>query len=615
MSSSSPRESRFFDFLQQSFGPLEEDLRRELLTQVEFLTLKAGETLCRQGDPTGAAYLVMSGRLRVAIEADGEAEQVINEVGRGEIVGEMALLTDDPRSATVYAVRDSVLAKLPRESFFGLLERHPRFWMSLTRSIVQRLRQQTSRERPGAALLSSIALVPTDTSVPLVEFASDFAAALEAFGSVTLLGSSEVDAALCEKGISQVPAIDATSQRLAAWIEQREESSRYSVYRADAKWSHWTQRCARQADLVVLVGSAKGTPAPGDTESRLAEFWRGGRAPRRILVLLHETGDPAGTARWLTVREVDEHFHVRRRIGRDYARLARSVAGEAFALVLGGGGARGLAHIGVLRALEELRIPIDFIGGTSIGAAIGAMYILNRDWREVQRSWRRSFRSLRDFTWPAVSLTKGSRLNRSIRNALAHYQIEDLWLPYFAVATNLTRAEQVVSRRGGLFEAVRASVSLPGVFPPCLQQSGDYHADGGLLNNVPVDIMRRIAGHGPLIAVDVSSRTELQADPRIRTEMSGWTLLARRLNPFARRLRGPGIVSVWLRSTGVASVAAHNQMKPLADLYLELPVDDFGLMEFGALEPLVTRGYELSIERLRSWYEGRSGVAARKHRE
>jgi predicted acylesterase/phospholipase RssA len=332
-------------------------------------------------------------------------------------------------------------------------------------------------------------------------------------------------------------------------------------------------------------------------------------------VLLHETGDPAGTAGWLTVREVDEHFHVHRRIERDYARLARSVAGEAFALVLGGGGARGLAHIGVLRALQELRIPIDFIGGTSIGAVIGAMYALNRDWREVQRSWRRSFRSLRDFTWPAVSLTKGSRLNRSIRNALAHYQIEDLWLPYFAVATNLTRAEQVVSRRGGLFEAVRASASLPGVFPPCLQQSGDYLVDGGLLNNVPVGIMRRIAGHGPLIAVDVSSRTELQADPRIRTETSGWTLLARQLNPFAKRLRGPGIVSVWLRSTGVASVAARNQTKPLADLYLELSVDDFGLMEFGAFEPLVSRGYELSIERLRSWYEGRSGVATRKHWE
>jgi predicted acylesterase/phospholipase RssA len=196
-------------------------------------------------------------------------------------------------------------------------------------------------------------------------------------------------------------------------------------------------------------------------------------------------------------------------------------------------------------------------------------------------------------------------LNRSIRNALGHYQIEDLWLPYFAVATNLTRAEQVVSRRGGLFDAARASVSLPGIFPPCLQPSGDYLADGGLLNNVPVDVMRQVAGGGPLIAVDVSSQIGLEADPRIRTEISGWSLLARWLNPFSKRLRGPNIVSVLLRSTEVGSVADRNQMKPLADLYLELPNDDFGLMEFDALDPLALRGYERSIERLRSWYEGR----------
>ena len=188
-------------------------------------------------------------------------------------------------------------------------------------------------------------------------------------------------------------------------------------------------------------------------------------------------------------------------------------------------------------------------------------------------------------------------------------------LPYFAVATNLTRAEQVVSRRGGLFEAARASASLPGVFPPCLQQSGDYYADGGLLNNVPVDVMRRIAGDGPLIAVDVSSQTGLEADPRIRTEISGWTLLAGRLNPFSKKFQGPGILDVWLRSMEVGSVAARNQAKPLADLYLELPIDDFGLMEFGALDPLVTRGYEASIERLRSWYESRKDAATRNDQD
>jgi hypothetical protein len=118
-----------------------------------------------------------------------------------------------------------------------------------------------------------------------------------------------------------------------------------------------------------------------------------------------------------------------------------------------------------------------------------------------------------------------------------------------------------------------------------------------------------------LIAVDVSAQTGLDADPRIRPETSGWRLLAKRLNPFSKRLRGPGILDVWLRSTEVGSVAARNQTKPLANLYLELPIDEFGLMEFGALDPLVIRGYESSIERLRSWYEGWRATDGREGRD
>lgn len=598
MSSSSSRASQSWNFLQQLFGPLEESVLQEVLADVEFVSLKGGETLFRQGDPTGAAYIVMAGRLRVVVEAEGRPERVINEVGRGETVGEMGVLTDDARSATIYAIRDSVLAKLPRVAFFRMIEHHPPFLMSLTRAVVQRLRWQTDRSGASVASLSSIAIVPTNACVPLEEFGRDFAAALEAFGSVTVLGSSDVDRALCEPGGSLMPADDAGSQRLSRWFEDCEESFRYVVYRADADGSDWTNRCARQADLVVFVGSGRGPRGLGDGERRLTALWESGRAPRRALVVLNESGAPAGTDDWLAVREVDEHFHVQRGVEADYARLARSLTRESVTVVLGGGGARGLAHIGVLRAIDEAKMPIDFIGGTSIGAVIGAMYAMTGGWQEVRECWKQSFRTLRDFTWPAISLLKGRRLNQSLRNAFAHRKIEDLRLPYFAVATNLTRAELVVSRRGEIFDAVRASVCLPGIFPPCLCSSGDYCADGGLLNNVPVDIMRRLAGDGPLIAVDVSSQTGLQADPHIRTETSGWRLLANRLNPFSKKPHGPGILDMLLRSTEVSGVAARNLTKPLADLYLEVPTDDFGLLEFSSLDALVARGYQFALERL-----------------
>ena len=601
----SPRESQLTHFLRQSFGTLDPDLHRELLDAVEFQTLHGGDTLFEQGDLPGDAYIVMSGRLRVATQADSGAEQVINEVGRGETVGEMALLTEEARSATVYAARGSVLARFPRDSFLRLLERDAPFRTRLTRSIIERLRQQSFRQSNAAAGFSCIALIPIEPSVPLVDFANDLEVALTEHGAVAQQGAAEIDAGLGAEGISQVPAGDAASLRVSLWLQNREESSRFVIYRADPSYSPWTERCAGQADLVMFVGRGGADPRPGAIEARLAERWRTSRAPRRVLVLVHESGEPTGTARWLAHRSVDEHFHVRRGSRPDCARLARVLAGQAIGLVLGGGGARGLAHIGVLRAFEELDIPIDFIGGTSIGSILGGMYAWMRDWRPMQQAWSEGFKTLRDFTWPQLSLTSGARLRHNLRVAARGYQIEDLWIPFFATSTNLTRAEQCVHREGSLFDALRASVSLPGVFPP-VQRDGEYYVDGGLLNNVPIDVMRQLSGTGPLVAVDVGSEVELEADPELSDVTSGWKLLARKLNPLARKSRGPGMVSLWLRSTEVGSIAVRNQRRALADLYLEPAIDDIGLLAFGELEAIAARGYATSRDRLRSWYQART---------
>ncbi len=603
MSSDSRSDPQIPDFLLQSLGPLEDDVWNALMEDVQYQTLNAGATLFRQGDPPGAAFIIKSGRLRVAVEGQSESEQVINEIGRGEMVGEMGLLTDEPRSATVYAVRDTVLFKLPRAAFFGLLENHPWFWFGLTRTIVQRLRRQSVTHRAPTSPVSTIALVPIDPSVPVEEFANDLRTALEGLGTVFLIADSDVDEGLGEKGLSQVASTDPASKRIASWIEQSEKEYRYLILRAEAGWSYWTQRCARQADMVVFVGQSARSPQLGIAERYLAEFWQGGRTPQQILVLLHDTGEPSDTAKWLDGRQVDQHYHVYRGSKNDYSRLARCISGTGVGVVLGAGGARGLAHIGVLRAMEEIGIPVDFIGGTSIGAVIGAVYAVKRDSRAVQYFWEKGFRSLRDYTWPLISLMKGKRLNQNLRFVLEGFQIEDLRLPFFAVATNLSQSERHVSRRGGLFEAVRASASLPGVFPPCLQETGDYHVDGAVVDSVPAEVMRSVFGGGPLIAVDVSSKKGLVADPKVRSEVSGLKLLANRLNPFASEPKGPGIVTMLLRSTEVGSAAARKRSKPLADLYLELPLDDFALMDFGALDALANRGYELSVEHLRSWFE------------
>ncbi len=592
------RLSHLAPHLTRTFGPLDLETLRELEAEIEWLTLRSGQDLFHQGDPADAAYIVASGRLRAAVDSEDGGEQVLDEMGPGELVGEMALLTDGPRAATVYAVRDASLARLPSPGFARLIERHPRAMLPISRTIVDRLVRQSSPDSRPKAAAHTIALVPTDPGVPLEAFARHLVRSLASHGSVVLLTSTVVDEALAKAGIAQI-SHGAHHIRLSRWLNEQEATFRFVVYQAQSRWTPWTDCCVRHADHLLIVAAANSDPTPGETEERLASRWPRARAPRRSLVLLHPGTEPTATSEWLRVREIDQHFHLRPDTGTDFARLARSLTGKAVGLVLGGGGARGFAHIGVLKALEELGIPIDLVGGTSMGAIIAGLCAQRLSSAEIRRRCAKYAGAQLDFTFPAVALLAGRKISRQFHALFGERMIEDLWIPFHAVSTNLTRAEQMVHTRGPLLAAIRASMSLPGILPPA-QQGGDLLVDGGLINNVPVDVMREEGG-GTVIAVDVSQKVDLSGDPRLTTELSGWKVLRSRLNPLAEAIPAPGILTVLSRVTEISSRAALKRTQGLADLYLQLPLGDWKLLEFEAIEAIASHGYNLTIEPLRVW--------------
>ncbi len=581
------------------FGPMPLEVLHKLEAEIEWLTLEAGQDLVRRGSPADAVYVVVSGRLRAVLETPDGDEQVLNEIGPGEPVGEIELLTGGPRVATAYAVRDSSLARLSSEAFSRLIDRYPQAMFPISQIMVERLLRQGLAEPPPADA-HTIALIPTGPGAPLHEVATGLVRQLAVHGPVAHVTSADVDHALFKTGIAQTSTGDASGIRLAQWLAEKEATFRYVVYQADASWGPWSDRCVRQADQLLIVADAAANPAPGAAEERIAGRVPRARAPRRSLLLLHRGTEPNDTARWLAGREIDQHYHVRSGSDADFARLARSLIGKAIGLALGGGGARGFAHIGVLQAFEELGIPIDFIGGTSMGAIIAGLYAQGLDAAEIRRWCRRYAGAQLDFTFPAVALIAGRKIGEQFRALFGDRQIEDLPLPYFAVSTNLTRGEQVVHRSGGLRHAVRASMSLPGIMPPA-RQGDDLLVDGGLINNVPVDVIRDLCGGGPMIGIDVSQAVDLHADPRLTTELSGWKLLRRRLNPFAESIPVPGILGVLSRATVVGSVAALKHTRALADLYLELPLDDCKLLEFEAIDAIAEKGYTSALEPLRAW--------------
>lgn len=573
--------------------------------EANWVRVRSGETLVRQGDVAHDMFVVVHGSLEVIVVGRSGAARLVDVLGPGASVGEMALLADAPRSATVRAIRDSELLRIAKADFLRLLDEHPRTVVALARTLVQRLQQTTTTPRV-TRFARTVALVPASPQGMPADIPPRLAEALSVSGdSVLRLSSAAVDAEL-GRGASQTGFDDMANGRLLNWLNEREAQYRYVVYECDVSRSAWTERCLRQADLVLVVAHASDDCAPGEIERSLARAGDGSVTPRAELVLLHAPNvvRPTRTARWLDARASASmaHHHVRVDRDGDIRRLARAIAGTSLGLALSGGGARGFAQIGVMRALEEHGLAVDVVGGTSMGSCMAGLRALGHDIAtmvEMSRDSFTAFQVVRDLTPPVIALLSGASLGKVTRSLFGDVQIEDLWLPYFCVSSNLSRAEVVVHDRGPLWKWTRTSSSVPGIAPP-VPWHGDLLVDGGVLNNLPADIMRERC-RGSVIAVDVGATVELRTNLEDATAMSGWPPLARALNPLDTSAAFPNIVRILTRAATLGSVHDQGAMEEVADLYLHPPTDQVDPLNWKAIDDVVDTGYRYAHGRIADW--------------
>jgi len=576
------------------FATLDDAVRLELAMGLEPVHVAAGEVVFRQGDAGDGLYLVASGRLRVTLAAEG-TERVLHDLGRGSVVGEIALLTDRPRTATVHAVRDSDLQLLRAPVFHQLAERSPALMSEMMRLLADRLltrdRLLTDRALPAIRAIA-VAAAGRDPR-PAATAGRLLADQLARRGRVRWVDADAAERELGPGAAQRKPG-DPGRGELTAWLHDVERSHEWVIYQAEAADTAWSRLCLSQADVVLLAASADGDAAPGPVEARALA------APslRCELALLHQ-GQPSGTARWLAGRAVADHHHLRDGRPADAARLARMITGTGCGLVLGGGGPRGLAHLGVIRALEEAGVPVDVVGGTSIGAIVGALYALDLDEAARARALTHDIGRLVTLTLPLVSVSSGRRVDRLLAERLGTAAIEDLPRPFFCVSASLTRAEEVIHDSGPLSPAVRASLSLPGIFPP-VYADGDLLVDGATLNNVPVDIMRGRVGGGCVIAVDLTPEVEPMTFAPFAPGLSGWRVLGRRLNPFSSAPAVPGIGYILTRSPSLSQVRQRRAALDgdRVDLLLTPPVEGLGALDFKGAGPLIEAGYRYATEAL-----------------
>jgi predicted acylesterase/phospholipase RssA/CRP-like cAMP-binding protein len=580
---------------------------QEIVDRVVWRHLAAGELLFEEGDPSDAAYFIAAGRLRVSQrDADGSSQPVA-ELGRGEVVGELGLLDHAPRSATVRAVRDSTLAALSADVFEVLISRSPALMLYVARALLTRLRRMPRRSFRRASALAVAVTAPIDPG-PLVD---GIVAAIGRFGTVRQLSSTRVDDLLNRPGISQAPSDNAGVPRLAEFMHEADVGNDHLVLETDRELTAWTRRALRQADRVVIVCSPHPPPSEATLIGSIVDEVRELEYATVMLAIAHpaDADRPRWTARLAERFSVDEVVHIRAGSAADVARLGRLASGNGIGLVLSGGGARGFAHLGVHRALVEAGVPIDAVGGCSIGAPLGAAIAMGTPPDSMVDDVQRQFLRLLDYTLPMVSLVKGQRISAGIDAAIGSWDIEDFWLPFYCVSTNLTRSQLEVHRRGSASLAVRASVAIPGILPP-VPYGGDLLVDGGVLNNLPFEAMRQDRRIDTVIAVDVSPSRGPRATSDYGTSVSGFRVLAASMR--GRGFGYPSVAAVLLRSMLVGAV--HNQRASLTpdsvDLMLNLELRGVGLLDFKRVAEVAALGYDTSVATVADWARASGWSAA-----
>lgn len=632
---------------------------------LEWVQVNAGQVIYHKLDESDAIYIVLNGRLRLVEDKKDGRMTALAEYGQGESVGELEVLTETARTGTLHAIRDTELVKFPRTLFNSLAEEHPNITIKISKIIASRMRaivddqSQNAGKQAGSSAINNpckstmnirtVAILPVTAGVPVVEFGNRLMNALAQVGPPTGVTSLHQAAILNHLGKHAFNKIG--KLKLSQYLADLEEKFGLVLYVADTNVnSPWTQTCITQADSILLVGLAEGSPAIGEYE----RFMLGMKSTAcKMLVLLHAErfSSPGLTRSWLRNRMWINggHFHIQmafssnalpvqppKKLGQalkervqvlqaeiqkytsrkvhhrsyyspdspyksDFHRLARRLCGKSIGLVLGGGGARGMSQIGIIRAMEETGIPVDLVGGTSIGAFVGALYARHADIvpmfgfaKKFAGRMASLWRFALDLTYPSASYTTGHEFNRGIFKTFGNMQIEDFWLEFYCNTTNISKSRAETHTSGYVWRYIRASMSLAGLLPP-LCDEGSMLLDGGYVDNLTVSHMKGL-GVNTIFAVDVGAIDD-DTPQTYGDSLSGMWAFFNRWNPLSSHPNPPTLAEIQARLAYVSSVDALERAKAMPGcIYMRPPVDEYGTLDFHKFDELYQLGYKFGQE-------------------
>jgi NTE family protein len=543
---------------------LEASLLGQVAAEMELLSVPAGEWLFRAGDEADVAYVIASGRLEVLVEEP--VRRSIAVLRRGASIGEIGLLQSGRRTASVRAHRDSTLISLRREQFELLMAGSPAFALGLSRALAERLMASNTAAVSAAPRHRSFAIVTLDGMTPVADAAAALVAELSEHGETVRM----------TREMSGAP------EHWPLVLGRLEAERRFVMTLAASADPEdpWTSFCLREADRIIAVASRRLSP---EWSRRAAEL----QGCELVLIGVPAADSLIDRLEPSSVRAIRTGAGlpgVMREIG-------RRAGGRSVGLVLSGGGARALSHVGVIEELIRAGIRIERAAGVSLGAIVAALLARGDSPAEIVETLEHGFMTQKptnDYTLPMVSLIRGRKTARMLLGEFGSQRIEELEIPFACTSSDLVNRRLVVHRTGSLNDALRASLSIPGVFPPTIDRHGRLLVDGGVLDNLPLRATLD-AGDGPVIAVDVTNTTLVQPPPaRLGWGSSAVHAVRRAITGTAAPL--PRLTETIVRCMTFASADTVRASRQHADLVITPDTSGIGLMDWRRLPEMRAAG-------------------------
>lgn len=565
----------------------------DLLSYMEIVNLLPDEILFQQGEPSDFICVPISGRLIAVLTTAIGKQKVVGTIEIGETVGEMGIISGKERSLTIKALHPCILLKLYKTHVKAFAHKYPSLVFEMIGALVRRSQKALSL-LADKVHSQNIAIIALNKDVRFTEFKFFLVEQLKHFKNViVIMDSYKEDPLNILKSASLVY-----------------EKDTVILYLLEAHETALSRACFHYIEHVFVLADSR-------ADNFYSEFVLDFLAnqvniqARRELVVLRDDDieEPQNTRQLLTKLNFDYfsfYHHVRVNHVHDYWRLLRFISGKSVGLVLGGGGTRGWTQLGVIKALLEEGIKIDAIGGTSVGSLVAGCFAIEQTYQGMYERFKEVVKILKNpysmgnFTWPVISLLSAKSGTIALQKVFGDLRIEDCRQPYFCLTSNLNQNQEVVHRTGYFWEKIRGSVSLPGLMPPMVM-NGQLHLDGGLFNNLPVDVMKTLfCNKGYVIAVNLTSIKEDKTVYNFPPIMTFKNAFLAAFIPHYKSYVMPHYFDTFIKSLLLGGTTKQMDNRLIADLLINPDLGKYGMLEIkpSHVEKLIEIGYNATKEQL-----------------